>query len=119
MRAAQDSDDANMHATIITSDAKRRSVTEADLPSALRVQLSSFGRRILPEDMKAFIVALCKWRPMSAEEIASVLGKTTNYVSNKYIYPMVKEGELGHLYPEMVKHPGQKYVAGEKYSGDV
>jgi ATP-dependent DNA helicase RecG len=51
---------------------------------------------------------------MSAEEVSSVLGKTSQYVANKYLYPMVRDGVLGHLYPEMVKHPGQKYVVNRK-----
>ncbi|HVE20394.1 MAG TPA: ATP-binding protein [Acidocella sp.] len=107
------SDDVNMDANIITSELKRRLLGPSDLPAPLRLKLSRFGKRVLPEDMKAFIIDLCHWKPLSAEEIASVLGKTANYVSSKYLYSMVRDGVLVHLYPEMVKHPGQKYIAKE------
>ena len=113
MRSAPHSDEVSMHANIITSDPRRRVLSYSDLPPHLRVRLSSFGKRVLPDEMRSFILELCAWRPISAEEVASVVGRTSNYVSNKYLYPMVREELLGHLYPEMVKHPGQKYVLKE------
>lgn len=111
MRTAPHSDDVSMHTNIITNETRRRLLSPTDLPSHLRLRLERFGKRILPDEMADFIVDLCRWRASSAEEVSALLGKTTNYVSNKYIYPMVRSGKLVHLYPEMVKHPGQKYVA--------
>lgn len=108
MKAARHSDDVSMDASIITNDPRRRLLSPSELPPHLRLRLERFRKRILPEDMRAFIVELCRWRPMSAEEVSSVLGKTSNYVSSRYLYPMVREGLLDHLFPAMVKHPGQK-----------
>lgn len=113
MRGASVSDEEIARSSGITTDNRRRSVTQADLPSNLRLALNSIGRRILPEEMEILITGLCAWRPLSAEEIAALLGKTSNYVSNKYLYPMVRDGKLKHLFPEMVKHPGQKYVTND------
>jgi ATP-dependent DNA helicase RecG len=84
-----------------------------DLPVDLRLRLQSIGKRLEPEKAKSLIKQLCAWRPLSAEEIARLLNKTTSYVSQKYLYSMVRAGELAYLYPEMVKHPGQKYKAVE------
>ncbi|KQM62700.1 hypothetical protein ASE75_13820 [Sphingomonas sp. Leaf17] len=63
--------------------------------------------------MESLLIDLCAWRALSAEEIANLLGRTAHYISNKYLYRMVREGQLRHKYPEMVKHPGQRYIAGE------
>lgn len=114
MKAARHSDDVSMDASIITNDPRRRLLSLSELPPHLRLRLERFRKRILPEDMRAFIVELCRWRPMSAEEVSSVLGKTSNYVSSRYLYPMVREGLLDHLFPAMVKHPGQKYIVNER-----
>lgn len=111
MREVSLSDDANMHAKGAGLDLRGRMVVRADLPTYLRIRIESLRRRIEPAVMADLILDLCRWRPLSAEELASLLNKTTNYVSNKYIYSMVKSGELKHKYPEMVKHPGQKYWA--------
>ena len=47
-------------------------------------------------------------QPTSADHIAWYLGKTKVYISNKYLFRMVRAGRLQYAYPEMVKHPGQK-----------
>jgi len=103
------SEDGSIHANATNMDAKR-GVTTQDLPTYLRVRLGNLGRRVEPEVMEALIVDLCAWRPLSAEEIAKLVDKTSNYVSNKYLYRMVRIGALSHMYPGMVKHPGQKYM---------
>lgn len=113
MRAAPHSEDVSMDASILTSEPRRRTVSIADVPAPVRLQISSLGRRVLPDEMQDVILKLCSWRPLAAEDIASVLGKTSNYISSKYLYPMVRSGVLRHLYPEMVKHPGQKYVTSD------
>ncbi|WP_424360854.1 ATP-binding protein [Methylocystis parvus] len=88
-----------------------RLASTSELPPELRLRLQAIGKRLEPEKARDLIIDLCKWRPLSAEEIASFLKKTTSYVSQKYLYGMVREGKLIYLYPEMVKHPGQKYRA--------
>jgi ATP-dependent DNA helicase RecG len=89
----------------------------ADLPPPMRLRLQSLGKRLEPRNARDLIAALCEWRPLSAEEIAGLLGKTADYVSQKYLYAMVRERELSYLYPEMVKHPGQKYTCRSKEEG--
>lgn len=91
-----------------------RLVSVLDLPPNLRDRIQSLGKRLEPQLARELIVALCEWRPVSAEEIGVLLNKTTSYVSQKYLYGMVREGELSYLYPEMVKHPGQKYTRSTK-----
>lgn len=107
------SDDANMYGTGASIDIKGRPVGRSDLPTALRLRVQALGRRVEPHMMEDLIVDLCTWRSLSAEEVAGILDKSTNWISNKYLYKMVRTGKLRHKYPEMVKHPGQKYLAAE------
>ena len=105
------SDDASMHVkveSIITKTEDSPTKTR-DLPPGLQARVVSMPKRLPPERAEKMIVDLCAWKPLSAEELAGILGKTTNYLSNKYLYQMVRDGKLHYLYPKMVKHPGQKY----------
>ena len=91
-----------------------RMASVSDLPPGLRLRLQALGRRLEPEHARELIGSLCEWRALTAEEIANLMGKTTAYVSQKYLYRMVRDGELNYLYPEMVKHPGQRYTKQSK-----
>lgn len=114
MRERTLSHDASMHARGGTHDAKLRLPSMVEMPTHLRMRFQSMRKRIEPAEMESLLIDLCAWRALSAEEIANLLGKTTHYISNKYLYRMVREGRLRHKYPEMVKHPGQRYLAGNE-----
>lgn len=113
MRERVLSHDADMHARPSGLAPKGRHANRAEMPTHLRARFQATGKRIEPADMESLLIDLCAWRALSAEEIANLLGRTTHYISNKYLYRMVREGRLRHKYPEMVKHPGQRYIAGE------
>jgi ATP-dependent DNA helicase RecG len=61
--------------------------------------------------IKAIIKDLCAIRAMKAVEIASYLNKGDDYIKRKYLTVMIQEGELIYLYPEMINHPEQAYLA--------
>lgn len=83
-----------------------------DLPLNLRQALRHHGLSSRPkvEDTQALIAALCRWRPLSAAEIASLLRKAPTYVSQAYLAPMTRDGRLRFVYPEP-SHPDQRYMA--------
>ncbi len=106
-------DDGSMHAkapSIISNSPQSEHLDVEALPMGLRARVGALGKRVQPEVAETLIRDLCAWQPLSADEIARIFGKTTNYLSNKYLYKMVREGRLEYKYPKMVKHPGQKYV---------
>ncbi|MEE4213273.1 MAG: ATP-binding protein [Parvularcula sp.] len=107
------SEGASIHAkgsSILTKDVVSGGrVERSDLPPALRSRIEALGRRVTPDVMERLIIDLCSWRPLSAEEVAAIFGRTNNYISTKYLYRMIRERRLTYLYPKMVKHPGQKY----------
>ncbi len=86
------SDDASMHVrveSIITKTEDSPTKTR-DLPPGLQARIVSMPKRLPPERAEKMIVDLCAWKPLSAEELAGILGKTTNYLSNKYLSFNVK-----------------------------
>ena len=83
-----------------------------DVPLALRQSIRHHGlqARARTEDTQALIEKLCRWRPLSASELAALLGKAAPYISQTHIAPMVKDGRLRFLHSEP-NHPDQRYLA--------
>lgn len=54
---------------------------------------------------RAAIVRFCAWRALSVDELATLLGRKRDYLRNKHLIPMVREGALRFRYPESAKHP--------------
>lgn len=100
--------DDNMDAKPI-EDFSRVSIAHLPVPLRIAVRTTHLKKRLSPEETRAIIERLCDWRPLSVSEIAAYLEKKPSYLSQKYIAPMVSEGKLRYLYPEMPQHPGQKY----------
>ena len=109
-------EDGSIYVNLVSRYAKSgdRLAQASDLPPALRARIQSIGKRLEPLKAQQIISDLCAWKPLSAEEIAGLIGKTSSYVSQKYLYAMVRDGRLTYLYPAMVKHPGQKYQNAQK-----
>lgn len=65
--------------------------------------------RISPEDTKAQILALCKGQYLTAKELAQRIGKNHRYLSNNFIYPLVREGQLRPQFPS-TRRKDQAYI---------
>lgn len=105
---------ASMHASVASIHARPTEMVtppSAPLPKVLLTRITALGKRIEPEVMEQIIMEICKLQPTSAEDIAKLVGKTKSYITNKYLYKMVRDGHLKYSIPEMVKHPAQKYTA--------
>lgn len=79
------------------------------LPTGLAVQIEAIGRRARPADIRGVIVELCRWRPQTSEQLAKLLGRNQHYVITSLLRPMVKEGVLVLLFPDIPAHPQQAY----------
>jgi ATP-dependent DNA helicase RecG len=92
------------------------SIAITDLPMALRkaVNMLALRGRMKPFEAQDIIYKICRWRALSASEIASLLGKSTKHTTDAYLYPMIKDGVLSYTYPDMVNHPQQKYLAAKE-----
>jgi ATP-dependent DNA helicase RecG len=99
---------ASIHAKPVGIHAPRPP-SVGSLPSDLASRVERLGKRMTVEAAEAIILQICRHKPSSGEEIATILGRTKQYVTQKYLYQMAKRGLLVFLYPEMLKHPQQKY----------
>lgn len=61
--------------------------------------------------VEAIILEICKNRPVKASHVAEILNKGEDYIKRKYLSPMIKSIKLVYLYPDMVNHPNQAYIA--------
>lgn len=86
-----------------------QSIQSASLPEALAAQISGLGGRPRSETLRAVIRQLCAWQPLSAEELAALLGRTRLHLVNEHLGPMIREGALAYTIPDQPNHPQQKY----------
>lgn len=100
---------------ITTVQSAEPPVTIEMVPTKLRTEIKhvALGKRLTPELAQDLISALCAWKPLSAVEIADLMGKSPAYLSQAYLSVMVREGRLRYLFEDQVNHPGQKYVANQ------
>lgn len=97
----------------------QQSIQPFDLPEPLAIQVRSLGGRPKREAIRAVILELCAWRPLSADELATLLGRTRVHLVNEHLGPMLVAGGLAHTIPEQPSHPQQKYQAITPTEGQV
>ena len=87
-----------------------------ELPSEVQFKISELKERESnPLKLKEVIKDICNIRPFKLVEIASLLQKGDNYLSRKYLKPMIDSAELRFQYPEMINHPDQAYFTNNKH----
>jgi ATP-dependent DNA helicase RecG len=83
-----------------------------ELSADLAQRINELGERVNdPIVIESIIKDLCVIRPYKVVEIAILLKKGENYISRKYLKPMIHSGVLSFLYPEMINHPDQAYIS--------
>jgi len=84
-----------------------------EIPAIVRsaVRAAAAKKRLTVSEAQNAIQSLCAWRPLSLAEIAKLIKRTPTYTSQRFVSQMVADGRLCYLFPEIVQHPGQKYVA--------
>ena len=80
-----------------------------ELPSELAHAVMRLNRWTPQPELRRLIRGLCRWRPLSAEELSQILDWAKTYLQSTYIGPMVRAGELEYTNPEKPSHPNQKY----------
>ncbi|HRO44826.1 RNA-binding domain-containing protein [Agriterribacter sp.] len=80
---------------------------------------TSIPKNLKKEALEQMILALCKDRYVKKEEIAEQLGKSENYIRNKILPQLLKEGKLEKRYPFTHNHPDQGYKTSEAYAEEL
>ena len=91
------------------------SKTKKVATSSQKVATSYPKKNLRKKDLEEEILKLCKDRFRKKEELASLLGKSENYLKDKFIYRMQREGKLEPYFPLTPNHPEQAYKTTEFY----
>ena len=90
--------------------------TPEDMPIPLLERIKTFPRRARDEAaLLSIIVDACSWKAQTNESLAQMLHRSPEYIK-KFITKHIGK-ELDYLYPMMVHHPRQAYVASGKGMG--
>ncbi|MES2614508.1 MAG: RNA-binding domain-containing protein [Bdellovibrionota bacterium] len=66
------------------------------------------------EEMKTAILSITGLGFISVENLAKILGREKNSLRNRYLSPMLKDGQLSLLYPDNINAAGQAYTIKHK-----
>jgi ATP-dependent DNA helicase RecG len=80
-----------------------------ELPGELQAEINALGGRP-GQKIRQTIRKICKVRAFNISELAEILGKKNPHALKKdHLRPMIRNGELVYVYPDMEKHPYQAY----------
>ncbi len=88
---------------------------QGDIPDVLQKKIAALKRRVPGKVMQSVIVELCAVRAMGRIELSKILKRSTVTI-DRLTAPLIGK-ELDYLYPMMVHHPRQAYVALDKRKG--
>jgi ATP-dependent DNA helicase RecG len=89
----------------------RQVATIEMLPPDLAARLPQSGQRPPRDKLRQLIQDLCRHKPMTARELASLLSRRDHKpLVRDHLNPMIDADELGYTIPEMPHHPDQAYT---------
>jgi ATP-dependent DNA helicase RecG len=86
-----------------------RKILSEELPIKLQAEIYNMKERGSTEVIEKIILEICKVRPFKLVELACILNKGDNYLSRKYLKPLIEKNKLKFLFSDMVNHPNQAY----------
>ncbi|MBL7967392.1 MAG: putative DNA binding domain-containing protein [Prolixibacteraceae bacterium] len=75
--------------------------------------------RLNREELEQLIMQVCKNNYVKMEEVATLIGKSVDYLKNKIFPTMIKDGKLEKRYPYTHNHPEQGYKTSEDYAKEL
>ncbi|MEA4936682.1 MAG: ATP-binding protein [Paludibacter sp.] len=78
-----------------------------------------YGKNKKWEELERIVLELCKDDYIKKEELAVQLGKSENYVRNKILPRLLKNGKICKRFPYTHNHPGQGYKTNENYAEEL
>ncbi len=65
------------------------------------------------------VMKICQNEYIKMDEVATILGKSVDYLKNKIFPIMIKEGKLKKRFPYTHNHPEQGYKTAEEYAKEL
>lgn len=88
--------------------------TPPEISDALKKRISELKKREHNhEKVEDIIIEICDEHYVKAVHVAEILNKGEDYIKRKYLSPMIQQGKLVYLYPDMINHPNQAYRANK------
>ena len=84
-------------------------IDPAMLPEEIQRSITRLGARAAPEETRTVILELCRWQPLSATQIAALIGRTQRNLNQRYLKLLLKQGSLEYTHPDNPAHPQQAY----------
>ena len=85
--------------------------TTAPLPEDLVSDLAALGRKAPQERIVELMVRLCSYRAMTKDDLMKYLKRSEATI--RHIATSLLGKRLAYLYPEVIHHPNQAYIALE------
>ena len=87
-----------------------REVLLSELAPEIRERVIRLGQRSREKErLKEAILAICVQRYFSADELARITGRNSEYLQKGYLSALIAEGRLSYRYPDDPNHPQQAY----------
>ncbi len=80
-----------------------------ELPIRIQAKIYNIKERENLEIMQDIILEVGNIRPYKLAELGSILNKGDNYLSRKYLKPLMDSHKLEFLHSDMINHPNQAY----------
>ena len=64
--------------------------------------------------VESTILSLCQLKPLTLDELATLLSRSKDGIRKDYLQPMIKNRRLRYLYPKKPHHPEQAYIANDE-----
>ncbi len=65
-----------------------------NLPQDLQALVSTLPKKASAPQLEEVALRLCRWQPLSKEELAGYLQRNPNYVQDRLITPLLQSGRL-------------------------
>lgn len=85
-----------------------------DLPPKLMEQISELGRRGKPEDVLDVVLGLLRWRALSLDQLAVLIGRSPDHIRKTYVNELISADLVNRSNPDAPTDPGQTYFAKPK-----
>lgn len=97
----------------LSTEAKKinRSSLLDELPFRLQGKIYQMRGRETIDTLESIIIEICSIRPFRLAELGSILNKGDNYLSRKYLKPLIDKNKLKFLHGDMINHPNQAYLS--------
>lgn len=85
--------------------------TDLAISEEIMAMIEGLSLRPKKEKLWPVILRVCQFKPMSSNSLASLFNRREDHFKTNHLSKMRNDGLLEYLYPEVINHPEQAYVA--------